>query len=126
MQIGEEKDGNQYQDSSLLWRAAQSLTHRRSKARSHSPVRNRNTWLSFTPSRSRSGSSAFSANSVTASAIKTSFIATTKAHSLSHTIRSTTLVRNISTSNTTSSGTALKMERHDWNIAQQKTWWRTD
>src|SRR5579859_6212752 len=116
MQIGEEKkDGNQYQDSSLLWRAAQSLTHRRSKARSHSPVRNRNTWPFFTHSRSKSGSSAFSEKSVTTSAIKTSFTATIKAQSPSHIIRSTTLVRNISTSNTTSLETASKMEQHVWN-----------
>src|SRR5579859_8060835 len=127
MRVGEEKkDGNRYQDSSLLWRAAQSLTHRRSKARSHSPVWNRNTWLSFKPSRSRSGSTAFSEKLVTTSAIKMSFTATIKAQSPSHIIRSTTLVRNISTSNTTSLETVAKMEQHVWNTVRQRTWWRTD
>src|SRR5579859_907531 len=123
MQIGEEKkDENQYQDLLQLSQGDQSPTRQRSKAQSLSPVRNRNTWPFFTHSRSKFGSSAFSEKSVTTSAIKTSFIATIKAQSPSHTIRSTTLVRNISTSNTTSSGTALKMERHDWNIVQRRTW----
>src|SRR5579859_440228 len=123
MQIGEEKkEGNQYQDLSPPWQEEQSPTRRRSKARSPFPLRNQNTWLSSTHSRSKSGSSAFSEKSVTASAIKTSFIATIKAQSPLHTIRSTTLVRNISTSNTTSSGTALKMKQHNWNIVQRRTW----
>src|SRR5579859_5747935 len=116
MQIGEEKkEGNRYQDLSPPWQEEQSPTRRRSKARSPSPLRNRNTWLSSIHSRSKSGSSAFSEKSVTTSAIKTSFTATIKAQSPSHIIRSTTLVRNISTSNTTSLETASKMEQHVWN-----------
>src|SRR5271167_1976416 len=127
MLTGEEKkDGNRSQDSCSPWQGDQSLTRQRSKARSLSPPLNRNTWLSSTRSRSKSGSSAFSVNSATTSTMRTSSIATIKALSPLLTIQNTMLVRNTSTFNITSSGIVLKTEGLVWNIVQQRTWWQMD
>src|SRR5271154_2317843 len=123
MQTGEEKkEENQYQDLSQRLQVDRSLTHQRSKARSPSPAQNRNTWLSSTLSKSSSGSTASSMRSATISAIKTPFIATTKAPLYWPTTQSTMHVQSISTFNITSSGTVLKMERCDWSTAQRRTW----
>src|SRR5271170_7347682 len=119
MQTGEEKkEENQYQDLSQRLQVDRSLTHQRSKARSPSLARNRNTWLSSTLSRSSSGSTASSKKSATTSMIRTPSIATIKAPLPSPTSTNIEHVKTISTSNITSSGTALKMERCDENIAQ--------
>src|SRR5271169_2858911 len=126
MQIGEEKkEGNRSQDLLARLQAVQSPTLRRSKLPSLSPVQNRNTWPFSTPSRSRSGSSASSKKSATTSAIRTSSTATTRAPSHLHTIRNTTPAPNISTSNTTSSGTASKTDQQGWNIVQRRIWLQT-
>src|SRR5579859_3380866 len=127
MQIGEEKkDENRYQDLSLHWREERCLGHQRSKQRSPSPVQNRNTWLSSTHPRSKSGFTASSKKSATTSATKRPSTATIRVLSPSHTIRNTMHIQSISTSNTTSSGTALKMERHSWNTVQWRIWWQMD
>src|SRR5271156_2652833 len=127
MQIGEEKkEGNQSQDLSARLQAVQSPILRRSKRQSPSPVQNRNTWLYFTRSRSKSGSSASSTNSATTSAIKTSSTATIKAPSYWPTTPNIMLARNTSTSSITSSGTALKMEGLVWSTVPRRTWWGTD
>src|SRR5216117_1819146 len=123
MQIGEEKkDGSQYQDLFLQWQEERSLIRQRSKGQLPYLPLNRNTWLSFTLSRSRYGFSVFSKKSATTSAIKTSSTPTIKARLHSHTIRNTTPVQSTSISNITSSETALKMERHSWNIVQRRIW----
>src|SRR5271170_3648113 len=123
MRIGEEKkDGNQYQDSFSPWREAQLHIPRRNKAQSPSQGWNPSTWPSSMPSKSKFGSSTFSEKLATTSAIKISYIVTTKASLHWHTIRNSTLVQNTLTSNITSSGIALKMERHSWNIVQRRTW----
>src|SRR5271155_4525584 len=125
MQIGEEKkEENRSQDLSARLQAVQSPILRKSKGQSPSPVQNRNTWLSSTPSRSRSGSSASSEKLATTLTTKTSFIATTKAPSLSHTIQNTTLVQSTSTSNITSFETVLRMDQLDWNIVLRRKWSR--
>jgi hypothetical protein len=64
----------------------------------------------------------FLKKSATMSAIKISSIAIIKALSPSHTIPNTIHEQNISTSNTISSGTTLKMERCDWSIVRRKIW----
>src|SRR5579859_1962256 len=123
MQIGEEKkDGDQYQDLSLHWREERCLGHQRSKRWLPSPAQNRNTWLSSTHSRSKSGFTASSKKSATTSATKIPSTATIRVLSPLHTIRNTMHVQSISISNTTSSGTALKMERHGWNTVQRRIW----
>src|SRR5579859_1027514 len=123
MQIGEEKkEENQYQDLSLPLQVDQSLTHRRSKAQSPSLVRNRNTWHSSTLSRSSSGSIASSRKSAMTLATKISSTATIKALSPLLTIQNIMHVQSISTFNTISSGTALRMERYNWNTVRWKTW----
>src|SRR5436190_12964514 len=119
MQIGEEKkEGNRCQDLCSRWQEARSHGHQRNSNLSPSQVPNRNTWHSFTLSRSRYGSSVFSGKSATTSAIKTSSTATIRALSHLYIIRNTMLAPSTSTSNIISSGTALRMEQRGWNIVQ--------
>src|SRR5579859_7176304 len=111
MQIGEEKkEENQYQDLSLPLQVDRSLTRRRSKARSPSLVRNRNTWHSSTLSRSSSGSIASSRKLATTLATKISSSVTIKVLSPLLTIWNIMHVQSMLTFNTISSGTTLRME----------------
>src|SRR5436305_12994784 len=123
MPIGEpKKEENQYQDSFLQSPEGRLHGPRRNKALSRFPARNRSIWRYSTLSKSLSGSSDYSRNSDTTLATKTPFTPTVKV--LLRLPRTLSITQGQSTSifNTTSSGTAWKMEDCDWNIVQRKIW----